>query len=224
MSPCLCPCPHLWWHFLRPLLQEGQLPPATKNARERGELAGLALATLSVPLPALGLSPPGSRGHCFWGCHTANPTSSFATTCGCHHRGAISNKTRHSPPPCLGALSTLCPAGCLTARCWQCGVTPGMWRALRGLALPTQLARPPMAPQIHIPHLQHFACALSEVSLKGLAPPGPWGPIRPPTPGGSCLSHSAWRPLSSHKPNDGHPASAARAAVPSPSCAHCEAQ
>lgn len=97
MSPCLCPCPHWWWHFLHPLLQEGQLLSATRNALGRGELAGLAPATLSVPLPALGLSLPAFRGHCFRGCHTANPTSSFATTCGCHHRGAISNKMRHSP-------------------------------------------------------------------------------------------------------------------------------
>lgn len=69
-----------------------------------GELADLAPATLSVPLPALGLSLPGSRGHCSRGCHTANPTSSFATTCGCHHRGAISNKMRHSPH-CAGEPS-----------------------------------------------------------------------------------------------------------------------
>lgn len=62
-----------------------------------GEWAGLATATLTVPLPALGLSLPGSRGHCSRGCHTATPTSSFATTCGCHHRGAVSNKMRHSP-------------------------------------------------------------------------------------------------------------------------------
>lgn len=97
MSPCLCPSPHQRRHFLHPLLQEGQLLPATRYALGRGKLAGLAPATLSVPLPALGLNLPESRGHYFRECHTANPTSSFATTCGCHHRGAISNKMRHSP-------------------------------------------------------------------------------------------------------------------------------
>lgn len=107
MSPCLCPCPHQWRHFLCLLLQ-GQLLPATRYALGRGELAGLAPATLSVPLPALGLSLPGSRGHYFRGCHTANPTSSFATTCGCHHRGAISNKMRHSPTM-LGSLQHSLP-------------------------------------------------------------------------------------------------------------------
>lgn len=58
-----------------------------------------------------------------------------------------------------------------------------------------QPARPTMVPQIHIP--TSSICLHTEwggASLKGLAPPGPWGPTWPPTPGGSCLLPSAWRP------------------------------
>lgn len=68
-----------------------------------------------------------------------------------------------------------------------------MWGALCSLVLPTQLARPTMAPPIHIPSSSILSTERGRASLKGLAPPRPWGPIWPPNPGGSCLSHSAWR-------------------------------
>lgn len=223
MSRCLCPCPRPWWHFLGPLLQEGQSPPATRNAPEgEGGLCALACsvpATPAVPLAALGLRPPGLRGHRLWGHHMANPPSGFATARGCRCGGAISNKMRHSSPAMLGSPQHSLP--CRVHRCkvlavwgdpWNVGSTPVSGSAHR-LALPTELARAIMAPPNPLPP-QHLACALSGVSLKGLAPPEPRGPIRPPATGGSSPSRSARTAASSRNPTIGHPASAAAPGLP----------
>lgn len=131
------------------------LPP--KTCWGEGGLCALACsvpATLTVLLRALGLRLPGLRGHWVWGCHMANPPSIFATACGCHRSGAISNK-RHSLPPCPPVLGS--PQHPLPHRVhhrkvlavwgnpWDVGSTPVSGLAVR-LALPTDLARPTMTP------------------------------------------------------------------------------
>lgn len=82
------------------------------------------------------------------------------------------------------------------------------------MALPTDLTRHTMAPEIHAPHPQQPVCALSRVSLKGLAPLKLQGPIWPLALGGSSLLCLSWRAVSSLNPAVGHPASTA---IPGPS-------
>jgi len=106
------------------------------------------------------------------------------------------------PPHCWGALGTLCPAGSVTGRCWQHGVTHGMWGAPQRLVLPTRWLCPQSwrdPPRIHTPHPQHLACSLSGAS-QGLGSPKPRGPIWPSAPGGPSLLRSGWRAVSSRNP------------------------
>lgn len=95
------------------------------------------------------------------------------------------------PPPSamLGTVSTLCPTGCITAGCWQCGMTMDVGSSpVAGFAHRTGqtcTGHPD-------PHTSPVSCLCTEWGVsQGLGSPEPWGPSH------LCW---AWRAVSVHNP------------------------